>query len=211
MLLDNFLTKNKASAPQNKRNSLHRAQILDTLHTLRSIKVVKNKSNEPENVEKRTHFSKQDSNSTQSTDKDTSKINLRPTKPFDRHIASSKVASLSPVRALESQFPIAQMKASLEPRQQASPKAAESSALQETEKKGSGKTEDLQEIIDRMSLPAVQARRDKPEKVSFRRPTQNPPSKRFMSQEHESRRRDEQMRRTENKKKLIQQKGQTGA
>jgi hypothetical protein len=32
----------------------------------------------------------------------------------------------------------------------------------------------LDEIIDRMSCPAVQATREKPEKVSFRRPTQNP-------------------------------------
>lgn len=29
----------------------------------------------------------------------------------------------------------------------------------------------LQEIIDKMSLPAVQAHRDKAEKISFRRPT----------------------------------------
>lgn len=62
-----------------------------------------------------------------------------------------------------------------------------------------------------MSLPAVQARRDKPEKVSFRRPTQNPPQKRFLSEEQQSRRREEQARRTENKKKLLQGKGQTGA
>lgn len=100
LLLDNFLTKNKAPVPH-KRNSLHRVQILETLQTLRSIKVVPNACSDPDNVKKRPPFSKQDSNSTQSTDKDTSKHNLRPTKPFEHHVKSN-VSSLSPVRALES-------------------------------------------------------------------------------------------------------------
>jgi len=72
-----------------------------------------------------------------------------------------------------SNFNIDQMKAKLQTTQN-SPKnspSANSSLVMIKD------TASFQEIIDKMSLPAVQARREKREAISYHRPTQNPGSR----------------------------------